>query len=81
MSEELVTVSNLFLKVETDKAYGVIPEISAEEKSIPQQLRFAPLVWIPKSQVDRSTLKKGTGGGEVDIPQWIAEKNNLEYEI
>lgn len=70
---DLVTVSDLVLLAETDKAYGVaVVEGEAEKKNVEY--------WLPKSQVDRITMKKGGDTGEVDIPRWLAEKNNLEYE-
>jgi hypothetical protein len=72
---DLVTVYDLVLIRETEKAYGVVHK---EEIAFGKCLK--PIdVWLPKSQVDRSTLVY-LKPGEVDIPRWLAEKNNLEYE-
>jgi hypothetical protein len=70
---DLVTVSNLILLAETDKAYGVAVIEDAEEKKTVEY-------WLPKSKIDRITMKKRGDIGEVDVPRWLAEKNNLEYE-
>jgi len=68
--EDLVTVENVKLIAETDKALGV----GLGEEAIRVE------IWLPKSQIDRQTMKKKGDVGEVDIPRWLAEKNNLEYE-
>lgn len=73
-SHELVTVDNLVWLAETDKAIGfaVIGDIPVEEVLKVQ-------IWMPKSQIDRNTMQKKRDVGEIDIPRWLAEKNNLEY--
>lgn len=68
---DLVTVGDLKLLVETDKAYGVT---SCNDESGKVK------VWLPKSQIDRITMKKKDDVGEVDIPRWLAEKNDFDYE-
>jgi hypothetical protein len=70
---DLVTVQNLVLLVETDKALGVAIVEDGQKKS---KVEF----WLPKSQVDRCTMKVKGEIGEVDVPRWLAEKNDLEYE-
>jgi len=67
-----VTVGELVLIRETEKAWGVsvVAEMAGKE------VQF----WLPKSQVDRITMTAFGEVGEVDIPRWLAEKNNLEYE-
>lgn len=70
---DLVTVKNLILLVTTDKAYGVS---LIEEGEIKTKVEF----WFPKSQVDRITMKKKNEVGEIDIPRWLAEKHDLDYE-
>ena len=73
MAEDLVTVNNLILLVTTDKAFGVAHDEEGVKKEKVE-------LWLPKSQVDRITMKKKGEVGEVDIPRWLAEKNDLDYE-
>jgi hypothetical protein len=73
MDSDLVTVKELILLVTTDKAFGVA---SVEEGKTKSKVEL----WLPKSQVDRCTMKKKGDVGEVDIPRWLAEKNDLDYE-
>lgn len=70
---DLVTVKGLKLLVTSDKALGVVFE---EEGKIKDKVEL----WIPTSQVDRCTMKKKGDVGEVDIPRWLAEKNDLDYD-
>jgi hypothetical protein len=72
MDNDLVTVSSLILIAVTDKAIGVA--IVEGDKPI-TKVQF----WLPKSQIDRQTMTKKGDVGEVDIPRWLAEKNDLEY--
>jgi hypothetical protein len=71
--DDLVTVTNLILLVETEKAIGcaIIEDGKKKDKV---------KVWFPKSQIDRCTMTKRGDVGEVDIPKWLAEKNDLDYE-
>lgn len=71
---DLVTVSGLILLAESDKAIGVAlfdPEGCAQPP-----VEF----WIPKSQIDRQTMTKKGSIGEVDIPRWLAEKHDMDYQ-
>lgn len=72
--KDLVTVDNLIFLAETTKAIGVAINESSEEEKIKVEL------WLPKSQIDRQTIHQKGDVGEIDIPRWLAEKNNLEYE-
>lgn len=73
MSDDLVTVKDLILLIETEKAFGVA---MVEEGVTKTKVEL----WLPKSQVDRITMKKKNETGEVDMPRWLAEKNDLDYE-
>jgi hypothetical protein len=75
-SGDLVTVDSLVWLAETDKAigFGIIGETPIEEMK-----KKKITLWIPKSQIDRNTMEKKDDVGEIDIPRWLAEKNNLEY--
>ncbi len=71
---DLVTVGDLVFLAETDKAIGVA--IVSEEIKPNPKVEF----WLPKSQIDRQTMHTKGEVGEVDIPRWLAEKNNLDHE-
>lgn len=71
--DDLVTIKGLILITETPKAYGIA--FSSEESKQPKVE-----LWLPKSQVDRITVKRKGDVGEADIPRWLAEKNDLDYE-
>jgi hypothetical protein len=71
-SNDLVTVSNIILLAETEKAIGVAV---VETDKTPTKVEF----WFPKSQIDRQTMQKKGDTGEIDIPRWLAEKHNLDY--
>jgi hypothetical protein len=73
MNSDLVTIKELILLTTTDKALGVA---FVEEGKVKDKVEL----WIPKSQVDRCTMKKKGDVGEVDVPRWLAEKNDLDYE-
>jgi hypothetical protein len=74
--DDLVTVSGLVLIKETDKALGVSVVDEMEEHA-----KNAVQAWLPLSLIDaRRGLDAYGICGEVDIPRWLAEKNNLEYE-
>ena len=69
----LVTVYDLVLLAETDKALGLACVDEMDGKNV----QF----WIPKSQIDRRKgLSVFAEVGELDIPRWLAEEKNLEYE-
>jgi len=72
--KDLVTVDNLIFLAETTKAIGIAVNESSEEEKTKVEL------WLPKSQIDRQTIYQKGDVGEIDIPRWLAEKNNLEYE-
>lgn len=62
-----VNVAKLKLVAETEMAYGV-SQNGDEVK------------WIPKSQVENLELSRERGDGWIEIPKWVAEKNDLNYE-
>lgn len=66
-SREIVTVTDLWLKAESAKAMGVLV---ANE---------APIVWLPKSEIENDTLETGKEG-TVEIPRWLADEKELNYE-
>lgn len=71
---DLVTVKNVKILVETEKAYGC----RIEDEDDPH--RATVDFWLPISQVDRNTCDPKGNAGEIDIPRWLAEKNDLDYE-
>jgi len=75
--DDLVTVAGLVLLKETEKALGVAVVADMVEGETGREVQ----VWLPKSLIDRREGLDDFGVcGEVDIPRWLAEKNNLEYE-
>lgn len=62
-----VNVARLKLVSKTEKAYGV-SQNGGEVK------------WIPSSQVENLELSRERGDGWIEIPKWLAEKNELDYE-
>jgi hypothetical protein len=65
--DDAVTVSDLVLKIETDKAFGILAD---EDESV---------IWIPKSQVEEHTLVVGQQGMAV-LPRWLADKHGFDYD-
>jgi hypothetical protein len=61
-----VTVQDLIMKIETDKAFGV--ESDVEE-----------IIWLPKSQIEEHTLEKGEQGWAI-MPKWLADKHGFIYD-
>lgn len=72
---DLVTIKDLILLVETEKAMGCIHSSELQERVKPQVQH-----WFPKSQIARRTMDGFGEVGEIDIPRWLAEKTDLEYE-
>ena len=78
---EPVTVEDVMLLCETKKAYGITTDIApyktdAEARAKgPKPVEF----WIPKSQVDDSTLTAIGSVGMLVMPRWLADKNDLYY--
>jgi hypothetical protein len=70
--QELVTVKQLVLLAETEKALGVAVLEEMEGRKVQY--------WLPKSQIDRKDLEAFGQVGDVQMPRWLAEKNDLEYE-
>jgi hypothetical protein len=70
---DLVTIKGMLL-ASTEKAIGI--SISDENGEYKKKVEF----WLPKSQIDRCQPKKTGEIGEIDIPRWLAEKNDLDYE-
>ena len=66
-NDDPVTVDDLVLETETDKAFGILAD---EEGS---------LIWIPKSQVEEHTLVVGQQGMAV-MPKWLADKHGFDYD-
>lgn len=80
MGNDLVTVAALIKIVETEKAIGFIHLDEESQVDKPEWLKAQRAeFWIPKSQIDRNTTEKKGDIGEIDIPRWLAEKNNLDY--
>ena len=73
-NNDLVTVSGLVFIAESDKAVGVA--LYDPDDAPAQSVEF----WLPKSQIDRQTMFKKGSVGEVDIPRWLAEKHELDYQ-
>lgn len=75
--EDIVTVKDLLVKVDKPKAYGVAV-IQNGNVSMAQAGMID--AWIAKSQIESTDLKSVGSVGFVDIPRWMAEKNDLVYE-
>lgn len=73
-NNELVTVVDLQLYSETDKAILVGPPGLNES-----QRDAARKVWIPSSMVDNNSFDGVGSEGYIEIPRWLADKNDLEY--
>jgi len=63
---DLVLVTDLIVKAETEKAFG----IAIDERR---------LGWLAKSQLKRSTLVVGEQGSAV-MPRWLAEIHLFMYD-
>lgn len=67
----MALIVNAVIVKESEKAYL----FSALHKEGKKDIE----VWIPKSQVSR-IRKKDNVASEVEIPEWLAKKNELDYE-
>jgi len=74
--DDLVTLKNIVIVCETQKAYGCAVA-DEESDSTGLDVQF----WVPVSLVDMMRLdKENPSLCEIDIPRWFAEKNALDYE-
>ena len=71
---DLVTIADIELYSETDKAILIGPPgLRADYRD---NLRK---VWIPLSMIDTTDLDGVGSIGYIEIPEWLADKNDLEY--
>lgn len=61
--------TEMFVAVVTEKAVGLKEDETQHEVDL----------WLPVSQV-RGKLEKGDWIDGIEIPKWLAEEKNLEYE-
>lgn len=70
---ETVTVvfdTEMFVAVVTDKAVGLKEDEESSEIDI----------WLPLSQIKGPTLNRGDWIDTVEIPKWLADDKDLEYD-
>ena len=71
---EIVCCADLELYAETEKA--ILVGTSGLHDTARDNARK---VWIPSSMVDSTDLDGVGSIGYIEIPKWLAEKNDLEY--
>lgn len=73
-NNEIVCVADLQVYAVTDKAIFVGPEGLNESQRDNQRK-----VWIPLSLIDSRNIYDVGELGYIEVPKWVAEKNDLEY--
>lgn len=71
----LVTVSNIQLYGFTDKAILI-----GKPKLLKASIHDKHKAWIPLSFIDSRDIYDIDDIGYIEIPKWVAEQNDLEYD-